>query len=156
MGKYANDNNGRHDFQIDLGIAPLNRGIHMDWTGDERPDYMRKDDFIPCDCDKCYFCLNGHTLGIDHAPKKRKAHRPTAILYKCNTKMKVETCKDVKERVDIMKGGNYCKMCYRKQDKKGSTFPERKKKCNTTRLGCPICKEHVCEDCWKSGYDKHL
>ena len=127
----------------------------MDWTGEERPDYMRKDAFIPCDCDKCYFCLNGHTSGIAHAPKKREAHRPTAIVYKCNTRQKVETCKDVKERVDIMKNSKYCKMCYRKRGKVG-TAAERKKKCNTSRLGCPICKEHICDDCWKSGYDKHL
>ena len=153
--KYVNKNNGRHDFQIDLGIYLINRGIHMDWTGEERPDYMRKDAFIPCDCDKCYFCLNGHTSGIAHAPKKREAHRPTAIVYKCNTRQKVETCKDVKERVDIMKNSKYCKMCYRKQGKVG-TVAERLKKCNTSCLGCPICKEHICDDCWKSGYDKHL
>ena len=116
---------------------------------------MRKDAFIPCDCDKCYFCLNGHTSGIAHAPKKREAHRPTVIVYKCNTRQKVETCKDVKERVDIMKNSKYCKMCYRKQGKVG-TVAERLKKCNTSRLGCPICKEHICDDCWKSGYDKHL
>ena len=94
---------------------------------------MKKDAFIPCDCNKCYFCLNDHTLGIAHAPQKRKAHRPTAIVYKCNTRQKVETCNDVTEKVDIMKGGDYCKMCYRKQSKKGkkhgnkSTFADRKK-----------------------------
>ena len=66
-----------------------------------------------------------------------------------------------------MKGCDYCKMCYRKQSEKDkkqgkkkqgkkSAFAERKKKCNSSRLGCPICKEHICDDCWKSGYDKHL
>ena len=53
-----------------------------------------------------------------------------------------------------MRSQFYCKMCYRKQGKAGSK-PQKKKKCNTSRLGCPICKEHICEDCWKLGYDKH-
>ena len=77
-----------------------------------------------------------------------------AIVYKCNKRAKVEMCADVKERVDIKKCGDYCKMCYRKQGKAG-TKAQKKKKCNKSRLGCPICKEHICEDCWKSGYDKH-
>ena len=57
-------NNGRHDFQIDLGLAVLNHAIVLDWDGDERPDYMRTGDSYPCNCMKCYFCINGHTTGI--------------------------------------------------------------------------------------------
>ena len=68
--------------------------------------------------------------------------------------MKVEKCADAKERVDIQKGSDYCKMCYRKQGKVG-TRTEKRKKCNKSRLGCPICKEQICEDCSKSGYNRH-
>ena len=153
--KYTKENqSGRHDFQIDLGLALLNRGIEMDWVGNKRPDYMRTGEFIPCDCNKCYFCLNGYTTGIAHADPKRAGGRPVAILYKCNKRAKVETCADVKERVNIKKGGHYCKMCYRKQGKVG-TAQEKRKRCKLSRLGCPFCQEHICTDCWKSGYDKH-
>ena len=86
----------------------------------------------------------------------KKGGTPTNNDHKkYNTKKKVETYKDVQERVDIMKGGYYCKMCYRKQGKKGQ-FADRRKKCNSSHLGCLICKEHICDDCWNSGYDKHL
>ena len=30
---YTNRNNGRQDFQIDLGLAILNYGIELDWVG---------------------------------------------------------------------------------------------------------------------------
>ena len=76
--RYKSKNNGRHDFQIDLGIALLNYGIGLDWVGDERPDYMRTGEFIPCDCKKCYFCLNGHTTGIAHAGRKQRSGRRSA------------------------------------------------------------------------------
>ena len=91
-------------------------------------------------------CINGHTSGIAYASKKRAAGRLTVILYKFNTRAKVETCADVKVRVDIQKGGDYCKMCYRKQGKVG-TAQVRRQKSNSSRLGCPICKEHICDDC---------
>ena len=42
--KYRDKNQGRHDFQIDLGISLLNYGIGLDWDGEsrERPSYMQK------------------------------------------------------------------------------------------------------------------
>ena len=102
----------------------------------------------------CYFCIKGHTTGIAHTGKKKAAGPPVLVRVKCNKRKRVEKCADVKERVDIQKGGDYCKMCYRKLGK-GGTKNERKKKCNKSRLGCPICREHICEDCWNSGYDMH-
>ncbi len=33
---------------------------------------------------------------------------------------------------------------------------ERKKRCRTSAMGYPICKEPVCNKCWKEGYDKHI
>ena len=104
---YTNRNNGRQDFQIDLGLAILNYGIGLDWVGDERPDYMHTGVFIPCNCKKCYFCLNGHTSGIDHANQKRLP----VVEYKCGTRVKTKKCSVV--RVDLCKGGSYCRMCYR-------------------------------------------
>ena len=39
--KYKSKHNGRHDFQIDLGLALLAYGIGLDWDGElKHPDYM--------------------------------------------------------------------------------------------------------------------
>ncbi len=69
--KYRDKNQGRHDFQIDLGISLLNYGVGLDWDGvsEERPSYMRTGAFKPCDCKKCFFCLQGHTNGIKSKQK---------------------------------------------------------------------------------------
>ena len=46
--KYLKRNNGRHDFQIDLGMALINRGIELDWKeGKPRPKWMRQRDLVP-------------------------------------------------------------------------------------------------------------
>jgi len=148
--KYKNSNTGRHDFQIDLGIDLISYGIGLDWTGDERPDYMRGDDFVPCNCNKCYFCVKGHTSGIAHAQKKRAAEAPI-VEYKCKTRIRTKECST--ERVDLGVGSCYCRMCYRLQQ--DGTIMEKRKQSNNSRMGCVICRERVCAKCWESGYDKH-
>ena len=65
--------------------------------------------------------------------------------------------------VDLDKGSSYCRMCYRNnkgavgKDGKKLTVAQRKKKpcCGSSRMGCVQCDEHICDDCWKKGYDKH-
>jgi hypothetical protein len=71
--KYRDKNEGRHNFQIELGISLLNYGIDLDWDGvsGKRPSYMQTGAFNPCDCKKCFFCLKGHTNGITHCPRKQ-------------------------------------------------------------------------------------
>ena len=98
--KYASKNIGRHDFQIDLGIALLNHGIGLDYDGDKRPDYIRVGELVPCNCKKCYFCINGYTSGIAHKKRAR-----VTVEYKCNTRMKTEKCTD--HRVNIATSGAY-------------------------------------------------
>ena len=126
----------------------LNYGIGLDWTGNERPDYMRTGEFIPCNCNKCYVCINVHTTGIAHAGKKR----PPVVVFKCGMRVKTKKCSTV--RVNLGRGSDYCRMCYRKQEKNG-TAKEKRKKCTNSQMGCPICDERVCKDCWNSGYDLH-
>ena len=148
--KYLSKNNGRHDFQINLGIELMNVGIAMSWDGvGERPNWMRQGNWVPCECkDKnCYFCMNGHTTGIDH---KRK--REVVVEYKCGTRVTSNECSD--ECVNLKKGSSYCKMCYRKQDD-SLTSAMKRKKCKISDLGCTQCQEHICKFCWVEGYDKH-
>ena len=44
-----------------------------------------------------------------------------------------------------------------RKDGKKLTIAQRKKKprCGSSRMGCVQCDEHICDDCWKKGYDKH-
>ena len=56
--RYLSKHDGRHDFQIELGISLLNRAIELDWNGvGLKPKWMRRSTLVPCDCKMCYFCL---------------------------------------------------------------------------------------------------
>jgi hypothetical protein len=152
--KYRDKNEGRHDFQINLGISLLNYGIGLDWDGvsGKRPSYMQTGAFKPCDCKKCYFCLKGHTNGIAHCPRMKAK---VTLEYKCGTRVKMNKC--TSDRVNLgLKSGEYCRMCYQKQVSTELVKAKgRKQRCRTSRLGCAICKEPICMECWKEGYDRH-
>ena len=69
--KYSSKNGGREDYQIDLGIDLLNYAIqydldHKDELGysGEYPNWMRQGYLDPCDCGRCWFCIN---MGIPMA-----------------------------------------------------------------------------------------
>ena len=133
----------------------MNYGISTEWkdTTEARPNFLRQTAFLPCDCEKCFFCMNGFTNGIQHRPSKKAK---VVVQYKCGTRVKTIQCTG--ERVDLGLGCTYCRMCYRKL--LGTMASEqktavRKKMCRTSRMGCPICKEPICKECWGEGYDKH-
>jgi hypothetical protein len=60
-------------FQIDLALSIMNYGIDLQWDGAsaKRPNFMRQDPFVPCDCGKCFFRLNRITTGIAYPPSKK-------------------------------------------------------------------------------------
>ena len=135
-------------FQIDLGIALMNYAIEKEFKKNgKRPGWVRQMEFVPYDCKKCYFCLNGHTTGIVHSRK-----RAVTVVFANGVRLKTKKCVNV--RVNIGKNPDYCKMCYRKQDP-SLTYKERRKNCRSSRLGCFHCGEHVCKECWDEGYDMH-
>jgi hypothetical protein len=117
----------------------------------ERPNFMRQDPFVPCDCGKCFFCLNGITTGIAHPPTKKAK---VTVEYKCGTRVTTNKCTDVRVSLGLS-SGKYCRMCYRKQLTTELSAKDRQQRCRTSRMGCPICKEPICKECWKEGYDKH-
>ena len=149
--KYLSKHNGRHDFQIDLGVHLLNYALEMAWDGEsERPSWMRQSEFVPCDCDKCYFCINGHTNGIAHPPKKKAKND---IFFANGEVLTTNKCMNVRVNLFGTSSRN-CKMCYRKQPK-GLTYGQKIANGNWSTKGCVVCKEAVCDDCWAKGYDKH-
>ena len=63
-------------------------------------------------------------------------------------------CTDVRVSLGMV-SGSYCRMCYRKQLTTELSAKDRQQRCRTSRMGCLICKEPICKECWKEGYDKH-
>ena len=121
MWAHINDGqnlNGAHDSLVDAKA----QCIGLDWIGDKRPDYLREGNFIPCGCNKYFFCLKGHTNGVTHAGKKRPA-APT-VQYKCGTTRRTKKC--TAHRVNLGKSGMYCKMCYIMQDKSLKSGEQKK------------------------------
>ena len=145
-------NGGRRTFQIHLAIALLNKGISMDWKGDKRPDYMRQTSSIPCNCEMCYFCINGYTSGIAHAGDKCTPDRMSIG----GKKVKVDKCTE--ERVTLLKYeklSDYCRMCYAGFKENGMNAKEKRNAANKSSKKCGYCKVLICEECWKD-YDHNL
>ncbi len=46
-------------------------------------------------------------------------------------------------------------MCYQKQVSTELKANGRIKRCRTFAMGCAICKESLCKECWKEGYHKY-
>lgn len=149
-----NKSSGRHDFQIGLAMALMNFAIEIDIdkvTG-KKPSWMCQTLPEPCKCNMCYFCINGKTDGISH---KRK-HQVVTTQYACGTTVTDKTCSIERVPIPPSKRG-YCRMCYRgiPATPKLSTA-QKKKMCNYSRLGCTLCEEPICDDCWEKGYDRHV
>ena len=69
--------------------------------------------FVNRNCGECYFCIHGHTTGVQH----RQKHQKVKIVHlKSGTLARVDKCSnDV--YVDLGKGSDYCRQCIRKQKK---------------------------------------
>jgi hypothetical protein len=130
-------------------------GISLEWDGKSkaRPSFMPKRSLVPCDCNKRFFCVNGLTNGITHWPSKKAK---VTVEYNCATQVTINKCKKIKDRVSLgLKSGRYCRICYRKQITMDLLSHQRANRCRTSVMGCPICKEPICKECWEEGYDKH-
>ena len=49
---------------------------------------------------------------------------------------------DRRFRSEKYKAGRYCQQCYDKQPNNLS-FTQKKTNCKTSRMGCPLCDEHI-------------
>ena len=105
---------------------------------------------VPCDCEKCYFCLHGMTNGITH----KAGSRDREVVYANGVRIKTKGCTDVRVNLGL-KGGKYCRMCYRKLKASGLSNESKKAKCKTSRSGCASCQEQICQACWAEVYDLH-
>ena len=149
LKRYLSSNGGRTRFQIDVALALMSHGINLEWKDRDgpRPTFMRQTAWVPCNCQECYFCINGLTEGIMDK-KKRKADK-AAVVYKCGKKRKMIKCPKIGgDRCDLnMKSVQYCRMCYRDRPST-ETKNEKRKACRLSKLGCPLCKVPICKSCW--------
>jgi hypothetical protein len=107
--RYLKKEFGRHDFQINLCMSLLTRAIEWDWDGkSKKPGWMRQYPVLPCNCNQCFFCLNGITSGITHHRTKKQK---VTVDYKCGTRVKTDKC--TSKQVNLrLKAARYCRMCY--------------------------------------------
>ena len=71
---------------MDLGQALMDYGVAKDWKNpetDPRPSFIRQQDWIPCGCNKCFFCRNGMTHGVAHKVKGQKRKTSSKARPKC-------------------------------------------------------------------------
>ena len=111
---------------------------------------MRRTDFLPCQCKACYFCTNNHTNGIHHNQAKIIFSPPDQSNKRKRT---VTTTKCVDIAYEIETKPKYCKMCHANHSERIKTSVDRhrrknKRYSNQSKLGCPICRETICKDCW--------
>jgi hypothetical protein len=73
--KYLSKHLGRYKFQVDLAIDLISWGITMDWSGIEdinnKPVYMRKQDYVPCMRLQGLFLLQEWTYSWDRPQEER-------------------------------------------------------------------------------------
>jgi hypothetical protein len=77
--------NGRMIFQMHLAHSLMEKGLLMDCPDVAnfkkpklRPRYIRKKDYHPCECQRCFFCKYRITYGVQH--KKPKSPRLRVLL----------------------------------------------------------------------------
>jgi hypothetical protein len=95
---------------------------------------MRQTDWLPCECGKCFFCLNGLKNGIGHWQKRTR----TIFVQHDNSQTLSKDC--TKKRVGLKRGSQYCRMCYRKQcngteEERARSSLERETACRWSTMG---------------------
>eukprot|EP00956_Cyclotella_meneghiniana_P016026 scaffold25077_cov48-Cyclotella_meneghiniana.AAC.2 len=139
---------GRRKFQIDLGRDLMSYAIRNSWNNiGAKPNWMRQTAPLPCEFDKCFFCLNSLTTGVDHKRQKRTV---THFVQHDRTRTKTVDCTN--KRVNLQMGTSHCKQCYRERT---GTRAEKLDGINKSCMGCPSCEERICKECWEKGYDMH-
>ena len=108
---------------------------------------MRQDPFVPCNCGKCFFCLNGITTGIAHPPSKKAK---VTVEYVCRTRVMMNKCTN--KRVNLgMLSGSYCWMCYRKQVTMELTPTKREKSAEPHHWDVPSVKSQFAKSARNRG-----
>jgi hypothetical protein len=120
------------------------------WRIRRKTELYAKKPFRPMQLQQMFFLFEWNHTGIAHPLTKKSKVR--TVEYKCGTT--TNKCTDVRVSLGMI-SGSYCQMCYRKQLTTELSAKERRKTSRTSAMGCQICKEPICKECWKEGYNKH-
>jgi Transposase IS4 len=160
---------GRRDFQWDLAMALIRRGILLDCPSaadgkilndpKNRPAYMRRGQSqwpAPCDCNECPFCEWGYTYGVSSPvvrnPKSLPRFREPLYCKPADGDHPTSWATAHKRKKDR------CYLCVDEQKKKNAATPrtEREKykslyqKATQSRRGCNSCRAgagvNLCQD----------
>ena len=147
--RYVGRKGGRRDFQIDLAIAVIDYGIQQDWKNKEaaKPSWMRQTQVKPCEFKKCFFCRNNETTGIYHDKSSIIMTSPQSG----KKKKKNIKCTNVRVLLPSIYT-SYCRQYYGILPETLSSSQKRRN-CKNSRLGCALCQESICKQCWSEGYN---
>ena len=155
---HQNKNGGRKKFQVDLGIALMNKGIEMDWEDgfdeSKKPKWMPKTrtkaKCHPCDCKKCFFCLNGKTTTVTHGPKTAlpPTHQCSENYVQVSRKCCIVCKRNAKAGHPGMKWRELVKLKKMEFVRKGCL------ECNRVHGGVAVCEKHWSKHTHKPG-DHH-
>ena len=106
---------------------------------------------VTCDCNKCFFCKIGKTNGIYHKVLVTESKKTGKCLGRKKRKKNIQ-CTNDRQLLSNCTSGQYCRQCYRDQKSLVLTTNEKWRNCRFTRMGCPACKEPICDECWDNGY----
>ena len=142
---------------MDLANSLINHGLSLDWKDPktkneppDRPTYVRKKDWYPCDCPdkdggqvRCFFCIHGMTRGITHVEEGMR-NTPSKPKKACpQNRVAFKKGKIVQDRC------GYC-MAEVMKANPGMTHREARKVKGVSQptKGCNICKEYICKAHW--------
>jgi len=149
MAEVCGRKGGRTDFQIDLAIAIIDYGIQQDWNNKEaaKPTWMRQSKVKPSESKKRFFCRNNETTGIFHDKSSIIMTSPQSG----KKKKKNIKCTNVRVLLPSIYT-SYCRQYYGILPETLSSSQKRRN-CKNSRLGCALCQESICKQCWSEGYN---
>ena len=164
---------GRRLFQLDLAQVLITKGMELGVRGgvrdgplvvdlrngdrQSRPRWMRRADYVPCNCGTCYFCAQGICHGVAHPTfAKMTSRRPRPASVSQNALAHEDHVQFLKDGKPIK--SRYCQVCYRRESAKNQLLPRAQRRSpmkikdskdvKNTCYGCAGCNCRVCHTCW--------
>jgi hypothetical protein len=121
-----------------------------------RPAFMRKTDFLPCACKKCFFCKNGFTRGVAHKQPPGMPRFRVRVDPPSPEKPPAKPDKHSRKRINVKKDTDWCKVCTKSEQEAHPELTQNalrdSGRIKRTRQGCLECCSGrgvpICKDCW--------
>ena len=119
---------------------------HMNWVGDKSPGYMRKDDFIPCDCEMCVtfveiVTIQGLTMQLRNG--NWEGRHPSYSNVSGGQSGDLHGSDGEGWPYETLEYSDYYFKCVTGSKDRSVIICREEKTRDRSRLGFPFCKEHV-------------